>query len=77
MMGTAWRLSSFYELLTGRRAPISKESVENTNKDHQYATQKLERTLQEKGLAWTYASVQSTIEATVPAVLRTLGPVKR
>ena len=77
MMGTAWRLSAFYELLTGRRAPISRESVENTNKDHHYATQKLERTLQEKGVAWTYASVQSTIEATVPAVLRTLGPVKR
>lgn len=77
MLGTAWRLSALYEQLTGRRAPISKESVENTNKDHRYATQKLERTLKEKGVEWAYEPVKATIDATVPAVLRALGPVKR
>ena len=77
MLGMAWRLSALWEALTGRRAPISKESVENTNKDHRYATDKLERTLKAKGLDWTYEPIQTTIEATVPAVLEALGSVKR
>jgi nucleoside-diphosphate-sugar epimerase len=77
MMGTAWRLSALWEALTGRRAPISKESVENTNKDHRYATDKLERTLKAKGMDWVYEPIQTTIEATVPAVLEALGSVKR
>lgn len=77
MMGTAWRLSALWEALTGRRAPISKESVENTNKDHRYATDKLERTLKAKGVDWTYEPIQTTIEATAPAVLEALGSVKR
>ena len=77
MMGTAWRLSALWEALTGRRAPISKESVENTNKDHRYATDKLERTLKAKGVDWTYEPIQKTIETTAPAVLTALGPVRK
>ena len=77
MMGTAWRLSALWEAVTGRRAPISKESVENTNKDHRYATDKLERTLKAKGVDWTYEPIQTTIETTAPAVLTALGPVKK
>ena len=77
MMGTAWRLSAIWEALTGRRAPISKESVENTNKDHYYATDKLERILKAKGVDWTYEPIQTTIQTTAPAVLTASGPVKR
>ena len=77
MLGTAWRLSSLWERLTGRRAPISKESVENTSKDHRYATTKLEDVLKAKGVEWKYEPVQTTIQTTAPAVLSALGPVKR
>ena len=77
MLGAAWRLSALWERLTGRRAPISKESVENTSKDHRYATTKLEDVLKAKGVDWAYEPVQTTIQTTVPAVLNALGPVKK
>jgi len=77
MMGAAWRLSALYEALTGRRAPISKESVETTNKLHAYASDKLERTLAEKGVAWRYETLQETVEGTVPFVTDALGSARR
>ena len=77
MLGTAWRLSSLWERLTRCRAPISKESVENTSKDHHYATTKIEDVLQAKGVSWTYEPIQTTIQATAPSVLNVLGPPKR
>jgi len=77
MMGAAWRLSALYEALTGRRAPISKESVETTNKLHAYESDKLERTLAEKGVDWRYETLQETVEATVPFVMDALGSVQK
>jgi hypothetical protein len=77
MLGMAWRLTALWERLTGRRAPISKESVENTSKDHRYSTTKLEDVLRTKGVEWVYEPIQVTIQTTAPAVLNALGPVKR
>ena len=77
MLGAAWRLSALWERLTGRRAPISKESVENTSKDHRYAMTKLEDVLKAKGVDWAYEPIQTTIQTTAPAVLNALGPVKK
>ena len=76
MLGMAWRLTALWERLTGRRAPISKESVENTSKNHRYATTKLEEVLKTKGVDWAYEPIQVTIQTTAPAVLNALGPVK-
>lgn len=77
MLGMAWRLTALWERLTGRRAPISKESVENTSKDHRYSTTKLEDVLKAKGVDWAYEPIRVTIQTTAPAVLSALGPVKR
>ncbi len=77
MLGMAWRLSAIWERLTGHRAPISKESVENTSKEHFYATTKIQDVLQTKGVNWSYETIRSTIQSTAPSVLRSLGPPRR
>ncbi|MFZ8836025.1 MAG: NAD-dependent epimerase/dehydratase family protein [Flavobacteriales bacterium] len=77
MLGLAWRLGVLWELVSGRRAPISRESVRNTSLHHAYRTDKLERTLKSKGVEWRYEKVEATIKATVPFVLESLGPPKR
>jgi hypothetical protein len=50
--------------------------VQNTNKVHAYESDFLERTLERKGCAWEYESIQSTIEKTAPYVLGDLGATK-
>lgn len=77
MMGAAWRLSAAWEMLSGQRAPISKESVETTHRDHRYASDKLERALAAKGVEWNYASLKATVEETVPFLIAALGPPKK
>lgn len=76
MLGLAWRLGVLWELVSGRRAPISRESVQNTSLHHAYCTDKLEQTLKSKGVEWRYEKVEATIKATVPFVLEALGPPK-
>jgi dihydroflavonol-4-reductase len=76
MMGLAWRFGRVFEIVTGRISPITRESVQNTNKVHAYESDFLERTLERKGCAWEYESIQSTIEKTAPYVLGDLGATK-
>jgi hypothetical protein len=75
-MGLAWRFGRVLEIVTGRNSPITRESVQNTNKVHAYESDFLERTLERKGCAWEYESIQSTIEKTAPYVLGDLGATK-
>lgn len=74
MMGAAWRLSAGWEFISGRRAPISKESVETTHRHHDYVTDKLERALAAKGVEWQYQSLKETVAVTVPFLFEALGP---
>jgi nucleoside-diphosphate-sugar epimerase len=73
MMGLAWRLGRVLEAVSGRKSPITRESVQNTNKVHSYASDFLERTLEAKGVHWQYQSIDSAIDETAPYVLDALG----
>ena len=76
MMGLAWRLGRVLELVSGKKSPITRESVQNTNKVHAYASDFLERTLEAKGVHWQYQSIDSAIDETAPYVLDALGQPK-
>lgn len=76
MMGLAWRFGRVIEVVTGRKSPITRESVQNTSKVHAYSSDRLERTLAAKGVTWKYTSIKTAIEATGPYVLAALGPTK-
>lgn len=76
MMGLTWRLGRVLEAVSGRKSPITRESVQNTNKVHSYASDFLERTLEAKGVHWQYQSIDSAINETAPYVLDALGQPK-
>lgn len=76
MLGLAWRFSRVLELVTGRKSPITRESVQNTGKKHAYASKFLERTLESKGVQWQYESIEKVILETAPHVVDALGPAK-
>ena len=52
-----------------------KESVENTLKDHRYATTKLEDVLKAKGVDWAYEPISNSNYCS--RRLDALGPVKK
>lgn len=69
-MAMAWRLGILWERLSGRRSPISKESVANTHSRHSYATTKLQDTLQERGVKWEYESIEKVVQESAKDFLR-------
>ena len=76
MLGLAWRLGRVLEMLTGRKSQITRESVQNTNKKHAYASNFLEQTLESKGIKWEYESIEKVIFETAPHVVDALAPPK-
>lgn len=77
MLGLAWRFGLVLELVTGRKSSITRESVQNTNKKHTYASDFLERTLESKGVQWQYEPIEKVILETAPYVVDVLGPAKQ
>ena len=73
MMGAAWRLSMVWELMTGRRAKATKESVANTHRHHAYATDRLEKTLLERGIVWEYQPINGVIQETAKSCMEQLN----
>ena len=61
MLGLAWVLSAALEFVTGVRAKATRESVANTQRQHTYETNKLEDTLNGRGIAWDYEPINETI----------------
>ena len=77
MLGLAWRFGLVLELVSGRKSSITRESVQNTNKKHTYASDFLERTLESKGVQWQYEPIEKVILETAPYVVDVLGPAKQ
>jgi hypothetical protein len=76
MTGLAWRTGRVLELISGKKSPITRESVQNTHKVHTYQSDRLERTLNSKGITWAYEPIDQAISDTAPFLIEALGPAK-
>ena len=63
----AWRLVRVYELLTGRRSMISRESLASGKEHQRYDGTLVLRTLAEMGQTWAYTPIPEVIASTVQA----------
>ena len=73
MAGLVWRVVRVYELLTGRRSMISRESLASGTQHQRYDGTLIERTLLELGQTWEYTPIQDVIASTAKAYLRERG----
>lgn len=76
MTGLAWRSGRVLELISGKKSPVTRESVQNTHKVHTYQSDRLERTLKAKGITWVYQPIDQAISDTAPFLIEALGPAK-
>ena len=67
MAGVVWRMVRVYELLTGRRSMISRESLASGKEHQRYDGTLILRTLAEMGQTWAYTPIPDVIASTAQA----------
>ena len=67
MEGVVWRLVRVYELLTGRRSMISRESLASGKEHQRYDGTLILRTLAEMDHTWAYTPIPDVIASTAQA----------
>jgi len=67
MAGLVWRMVRVYELLTGRRSMISRESLASGKEHQRYDGTLILRTLAEMGQTWAYTPIPDVIASTAQA----------
>jgi len=67
MAGVVWRMVRVYELLTGRRSMISRESLAIGKEHQRYDGTLILRTLAEMGQTWAYTPIPDVIASTAQA----------
>jgi len=67
MTGLAWRAARAMEAFSGRKALITREALANTDRRHDYASDRLARRLAEGGVTWHYTPIADTIRTTAAA----------
>ena len=70
MAGAVWRMVRVYELLTGRRSMISRESLASGKEHQRYDGTLILRTLSEMGQTWAYTPIPDVIASTTQAYRR-------
>jgi nucleoside-diphosphate-sugar epimerase len=67
MAGIAWRAARVAEAFTGRKTLVTREALANTDRHHDYASDRLAARFGEAGKTWAYTPIADTIRATATA----------
>jgi dihydroflavonol-4-reductase len=73
MIGIVWRAFYLLGLLTGKKARVTKASLNISQLDSHYDGSKLTTHLSERGVTWEYESIDIAVERTAKAYLASLA----